>query len=247
MKKIAIIADYDPANDTHVMTSQAIDHSSSFLNINIGYDWVYTEDISQNLLNNYSGFLIGPGSPYRNMTNVLRTIQFARENNIPILGTCGGFQHMVIEFARNVLGIKDAEHEESNPNASNLFISRLACSLSGRKMEISLKPNSQIAELYGSTSAQENYYCNFGVNPSYIETLKSSYLKVTGSDAEGEIRIIEIRDHPFYIGTLFVPQTNSKPQAPHPIITGLLNAVSKHYAENGKGAKTTRKQEKSHL
>jgi CTP synthase (UTP-ammonia lyase) len=247
MKNIAIIADFNPTNETHVMTSKAIEHSGSYLNSFINFDWVYTEDISQNLLNNYGGFLIGPGSPYKKMDNVLRAIKFARENNIPILGTCGGFQHMVIEFARNVLGINDAGHEESNPDSSSLFISKLACSLRGRKMDISMKPHSKISAIYGTTSTQENYYCSFGVNPAYTSVLKNSDLKITGSDAEGEIRIIELEEHPFYIGTLFVPQTNSKPEAPHPIITGFLKAVSNYYTNNPKGQKARKIKERLHL
>jgi len=239
MKRIAIIADFDPTNETHVMTTKAIEHANSYLNANIGFDWVFTEDISQNLLNNYTGFLIGPGSPYKNMANAVKTIRFARENKIPILGTCGGFQHMVIEFARNVVGIEDADSEETGSNATQLLISRLACSLRGRKMDITLKSGSKIATIYGSTSAQENYYCNFGVNPDYIGVLKSANLKITGSDAEGEVRIIEIAGHPFYLGTLFVPQTNSRPEAPHPIITAFVKAASEYHADTLKGQKTT--------
>ena len=94
-------------------------------------------------------------------------------------------------------------------------------------MDIALKSGSRIASIYGTTSTQENYYCNFGVNPDYIDRLKSANLKVVGSDAEGEVRIIEIAEHPFYIGTLFVPQTNSRLESPHPIITGFLSAAVK--------------------
>jgi len=174
------------------------------------------------------------------MNNVLKTIRFARENSIPILGTCGGFQHMIIEFARNVLNINDADHEESNPDASSLFISKLACSLKGREMNISLKPESKVSAIYGSKSATENYYCNFGVNPAYISVLKSDILKITGSDAEGEVRIIEIPEHPFYLGTLYVPQSKSKPESPHPIITEFVKTVSEFQSENSKSHKTTR-------
>jgi CTP synthase (UTP-ammonia lyase) len=132
---------------------------------------------------------------------------------------------MVIEYARNVLGFKDAHHAEYDPSASSLFISQLACSLVGREMQLNFVPGSQVAAIYGNLSAKEHYYCNFGVNPDCIEELKQGPLKISGSDAEGEIRVIEHPDHPFFIGTLFVPQTRSTPERPHPLVMAFLEAV----------------------
>ena len=159
------------------------------------------------------------------MELTLWAIRYARENKVPCLGTCGGFQHMVIEYARNVLGFKDAQHAEYDPYATNLFISQLACSLAGREMQLNFVPESQVAAIYGGLSATEHYYCNFGVNPDYIDELKQGPLNISGSDAEGEIRVIEQPDHPFFIGTLFVPQTRSTAEKPHPLVTAFLAAI----------------------
>ena len=188
-------------------------------------DWISTDDIDHKLFERYSGIWIAPGSPYKNMDKTVWAIRYARENNIPCFGTCGGFQHMVIEYARNVLGFKDAQHAEYDPYASSLFISQLSCSLAGREMQLEFAPESKIAKIYGSLSAQEDYYCNFGVNPDCIGDLKQGLLNISGSDAEGEIRVIEDPDHPFFIGTLFVPQMRSTAEKPHPLVTAFLAAV----------------------
>jgi CTP synthase (UTP-ammonia lyase) len=82
-----------------------------------------------------------------------------------------------------------------------------------------------VAGLYGKESVQEEYYCNFGVNPEYLETLRSGGLRVVGSDDEGEVRAVELTGHPFFVGTLFLPQLRSKPSAPHPVVSGFIKSM----------------------
>ena len=159
------------------------------------------------------------------MDRTLWAIRYAREHAIPTIGTCGGLQHIMLEYARNLLGFKDAQHAEYDPYASNLFISELACSLAGRQMELELVEGSKVAGIYGSTRAKEAYYCNFAVNPEYIEEIKNGPIRITGSDAEGEVRVIEYPDHPFFIATLFVPQTRSTSEKPHPLVNAFLTAI----------------------
>jgi CTP synthase (UTP-ammonia lyase) len=226
IKPIALLGEYSPTFPPHIATNVAIEHSRNFLGIDLSAEWVSTADIYPMLFEHYSGIWIAPGSPYKDMELTLWAIRYARENNIPCFGTCGGFQHMVIEYARNVLGFNDAQHAEYDPTASSLFISQLACSLAGREMQLNFEPGSQIAAIYGGLSATEHYYCNFGVNPNCVPTLKQGPMKITGSDAEGEIRVIEFPDHPFFIGTLFVPQTRSSPEQPHPLVSAFLATVS---------------------
>jgi CTP synthase (UTP-ammonia lyase) len=133
---------------------------------------------------------------------------------------------MILEYARNVLNFKDAQHAEYDPDASDLFISRLSCSLAGREMELTFVEGSKVADLYDSLSATEEYYCNFGVNPDKMPLLMSSALRSTGADAEGELRVIELPDHPFFLGTLFVPQARSTSINPHPLVTAFLKAAA---------------------
>lgn len=224
-KSIALLGEYTPTFPPHASTNAAIEHSRKVLGAEISADWVSTADIEPKLFERYSGIWVAPGSPYKSMEKTLWAIRHARENNIPCFGTCGGFQHIVIEYARNVLGFKDAQHAEYDPYASKLFISELACSLAGREMQISFTPESQVAAIYGALSATEHYYCNFGVNPDCIRELKRGPLSISGSDIEGEVRVIEYPGHPFFIGTLFVPQTRSTPKTPHPLVTAFLGAV----------------------
>lgn len=229
IKAIALLGEYTPTFPPHISTNTAINHAQNQLDVELTVDWVSTEDIDPKLFERYSGIWVAPGSPYKNMEKTLWAIRYARENKIPCFGTCGGFQHMVIEYARNVLGFKNAQHAEYDPSASSLFISQLACSLAGREMQLNFVPGSQVAAIYGSLSAKEHYYCNFGVNPDCIDELKQGPLNISGSDAEGEIRVIEHPDHPFFIGTLFVPQSRPTSLEPHPLVTAFLEAVVRTY------------------
>jgi CTP synthase (UTP-ammonia lyase) len=227
-RSIAIIGEYTPAFPPHSSISAAIEHSRSASGLDVDGIWISTEEIDKTLFEHFSGIWVAPGSPYKNMGQALWAIRYARENGVACFGTCGGFQHMIIEYARNVLGFRDAGHAEYDPYASNLFITQLACSLAGREMELTFSSGSRVAEIYGGISAVEQYYCNFGVNPDYVSLLNSGPLKITGSDSEGEIRVIELPGHPFFLGTLFVPQTSSTPEQPHPLVTAFVKAVQEN-------------------
>jgi GNAT superfamily N-acetyltransferase len=237
MSALAIIGDHRPNNKSHVATNDAIRHCSAALGLAVEHTWIDTEELAQpdgiKRLAGFRGFWIAPGSPYKSMKGALLAIQMAREQKIPLLGTCGGFQHIILEHARNVLGFADAEHEESNPQASQLFISRLACSLVGRTMHITLEPDSLVARAYARTETEEQYHCNFGVNPKYEEVLRSSALRVVGSDDEGVMRVVELAGHPFFVGTLFIPQLTSTPGTPHPLVSGFIQACSRRIVDGG--------------
>src|SRR5208282_1718654 len=234
MTRIAIVGDYNAGNKSHVATSDAVDHCAAALGLTVEHQWVGTDALGgpegTKRLGEFGGFWIGPGSPYKSMGGALSAIRMARGQGIPLLGTCGGFQHIVLEYARNVLGFTDAEHEETDPQASRLFISRLACSLVGRTMKITLQWDSLVAHSYARTEIQEQYLCNFGVNPEYEDVLRSSALRIVGSDDEGVVRVVELAGHPFFVGTLFLPQLASTRAAPHPLISGFIKAALKESA-----------------
>lgn len=229
---IALIGEYNPDFIPHQATIRALEHTSAYLGTNFSSSWISTDDITDNLLHNVHGIWVVPGSPYKNLENTLFAIQQARIRNVPCFGTCGGFQHIILEFARNVLQFKDAKHAEYDPYSSDLFISALACSLAGRSMQLHFKEHSQVAKIYGSTSATEEYYCNFGVNPDKIELIASGSLDIVGSDAEGEVRVVELSHHPFFIGTLFVPQTRSQANMPHPLVNAFAQAAIQFHSSH---------------
>jgi CTP synthase (UTP-ammonia lyase) len=225
-RQVAILGEYTPSFAPHAATNAAFAHSCRAGRLEVSAEWVSTAAIDETLFDRFHGIWVAPGSPYRDMDKTLWAIRMARENGVPCLGTCGGFQHIVLEYARNVLGFADAQHAEYNPYASRLFISRLACSLVGREMELRLQPDSHVARTYGATRARERYYCNFGVAAEAVDLLKRGPLRIVGSDSEGEVRVIELPGHPYYIGTLFVPQARSTPEKPHPLVTAFLDAVA---------------------
>jgi CTP synthase (UTP-ammonia lyase) len=217
-----------PFFEPHRAIDQALVHAASVLALELEANWLPSESLDRSAgmsaLSSYDGLWVAPGSPYRSIDGILGAIRFARESSLPLLGTCGGFQHIVLEYARNVLGFADAAHAEYDPYASKLFISQAACSLVGRELVVSLRPESLVARAYGTTVTSEPYYCNFVVNREYNSALAASDLAVVGSDSKGAIRVVKLRNHPFFVGTLFVPQLRSRIEAPHPLVVSFLNA-----------------------
>jgi CTP synthase (UTP-ammonia lyase) len=126
-----------------------------------------------------------------------------------------------------VLGIEEAEHEETAPLGSKLLISKLSCSLVGQKGRVKLMPGSLAHAIYGRGEAEleEQFYCNYGLNPAYQAEIERGEMKVVGTGPDGEARVIELPDHRFFIGTLFVPQLSSSAEKPHELIVAYLKAA----------------------
>ena len=112
MRYIALLGEFTPTFKPHVATNLAIRHSCVALDIDVAGEWVSTQEIDEALFSRYAGIWVTPGSPYKNLERTLWAIEYARANKVPCLGTCGGFQHMVLEYARNVLHYRDAQHAE---------------------------------------------------------------------------------------------------------------------------------------
>jgi CTP synthase (UTP-ammonia lyase) len=222
--RIGIIGDFNEKNATHVATSNGIQHAAAALGERFEASWLATDRTHE--FGCLQGLFCSPGSPYASLDGALAGIRYARENAVPFIGTCGGFQHLVIEYARNVMGFREAAHAESDPYASCLFITPLSCSLAGKTMEVAIEPGSRAATAYSATRSKEEFYCNFGLNANYQEQLEKSGLAITGKDQNGEARIVELDAHPFFLGTLFVPQARSEAGAPHPLILEFCRAAA---------------------
>jgi CTP synthase (UTP-ammonia lyase) len=226
--RIGIIGDYRPDFRPHQATQAALGHAADALQLAVAIEWLPTLTLAQDWdtqLRPFDALWCAPGSPYQSMDGALRGIRFAREQSVPFIGTCGGFQHVVLEYARNVLGFKDAAHAESDPDASTLFISALDCSLVGQTLQIHLDPTSRVFVMYQHAVIEEQYYCQFGLNPRYQATLHDGGLRVVGVDDQQEARIVELPDHPFFVATLFVPPLSSTPEQPHPLLLAYLQAA----------------------
>ena len=224
---VGLVGDFSAGVEAHVAIPKALELAAGIVGCGVEVCWMHTQTLAQNAAQQLAGcdaIWCVPASPYASMAGALNAIRFARESLRPFLGTCGGFQHAVIEFARHALGYPDADHAESNPNAPVLFLSRLACSLAGASGTIRLRPGTKAAAIYGKAEIVERYNCNFGVNPQYQVALEAKGLRIGGIDDDGSVRIIENADHPFFMATLFQPELSALSGVAHPVIVEFVRA-----------------------
>lgn len=207
---IGLIGDYDKSVPAHQAIPLALQFAVEALEVEVDFEWVPTEEIAAaTRVTCFSGLWCVPASPYRSMEGALRAIRHARESGLPFLGTCGGFQHAVIEYARNVLGWADAEHAETAPDAARAVISLLECSLVETSGAVRFMPGSRLAAAYGVTEATEGYRCRYGLNAEFRSVLLAGPLRATAEDEDGEVRAVELDGHPFFVATLFQPECAS--------------------------------------
>jgi CTP synthase (UTP-ammonia lyase) len=153
-------------------------------------------------------------------------IERARREGVPILGTCGGFQHMVVEYARNAAGITDAGHAESDPDAGAQVIAPLQCSLEGEERVVRTVPGTLVARLCGEAPFVGFHWCNYGVEPAYLDRLVAAGMVVSATATDAGTEALELPGHPFYVGTLFQPQVGSSESGTlHPLIAALVRAA----------------------
>jgi len=220
--RIALVGDYNHDVVAHQAIPLAIDDAAAVLEITADYDWLATSEIkSRDDLVGYDAIWVVPASPYKNPEGAFIAIQYARENAIPFLGTCGGFQHAIIEYARNVMGVGDAAHQETD-SAGRMVIVPLSCSLVEQEAEVELRPNTLIARAYGREKISEGYHCNYGISPDFAAELEKSDMRVTAWDEDGEIRAVELSNHPFFVATLFQHERNALAGRPVPLVQAML-------------------------
>lgn len=232
---IGIVGDRDPARDTHAATEAALTHAAAAASVALEVDWLPTEALIDRPIERFAGFLVAPGSPYRSVAGALHAIRFAREHRRPLLATCGGFQHVVLEFVRNVLGERQAWHAEYDADpfekgaggeeVATRVVEPLACSLVGAHAAVDLEPGSAVTDWYGTGTTVESFRCSYGAAARFVPRLERAGLAVTGTGPGREPRILELRAHPFFVATLFVPQCASTPARPHPLVMAFVAAA----------------------
>ncbi|MCI0396455.1 MAG: CTP synthase [Chloroflexi bacterium] len=225
---IGLIGDYDEAKPAHVAIPQALALSAQALGCTVGATWLPTpllEAATATQLAGYDGLWCVPGSPYASMEGALRAIQYARESGRPFLGTCGGCQHALLEYARHVLGYRQADHAESSPETEFPLIAPLACALVETTAGIWLRPGSRVVEIYGQEEIVEAYHCSYGFNNDYLSLFDQGKLRIAGTDAAGEVRVVELDSHPFFVATLFQPERSALGGRVHPLITAYVRAA----------------------
>jgi CTP synthase (UTP-ammonia lyase) len=225
MVRLALVGDYRPDAVAHQAIPKAVQLAAQSLNLNVDSQWLPTEKITDHrVLQQYDALWLTPGSPYRNDAGAFLTIRYARENNVPFLGSCGGFQYAMVEYARNVMGWSDAGHAETDSDG-RLVIAPLSCSLVEKTGDIVIEPGTLLAQAYGKTEISEGYHCNFGVNPEFVADLKAYPLRLSAYDREGDVRAMELPGHKFYAATLFQSERAALRDELSPLLVELMRAA----------------------
>ncbi len=234
--RIGILGDFNPEFRSHHATNDALQHAARKLQLKVESTWVPTPTLTESdaaaILDPFDALLASPGSPYNSFDGMLKGIEFGRVHDRPFLGTCGGFQYAMIECARNVLGIRDATTAEEDPKAKNIVIYPVACAvpnrdpkapkLSGVVPQIHLRPGSYLASFYGKESVEEEFFCNFELNPEFEWMAMEAGFPVVARGSNEECRAIESPAHLFFVATLFQPQLSSREDNPHPLIMAFV-------------------------
>lgn len=228
---IGLIGDFDASVTAHRAIPIALRLGGDQIGRVVEFDWLATDAMPDaDGLARFDALWCVPGSPYRDMDAALRGIRFAREQRVPFLGTCGGFQHALIEIARHVLGWADAAHAETAPDALEPVVGALACALVEVSDEVALHPGSRIAAAYASATVTEGYHCRYGLNPAFADRLLAGPLRATAHDARHEVRAVELDDHPFFVCTLFQPERAALRGVVPPLVAALLAAAQARVA-----------------
>jgi len=224
---IALVGDYSPQVPAHQAIPIALQRVAADTGLAVTGHWVATPEVGdgQRLLA-FDAIWCVPASPYRDMHGALTAIRLARENRRPFLGTCGGFQHALIEFARHQLGWHDAEHAETSPAADNVIIAPLSCSLVDVLAPIRLIAGTLIAEAYGTLAVVERYQCRYGLREDLRHALFADRLRPCAVDEQGAVRAVQLQEHPFFVATLFQPERAALQGLTPPLVQALVLAAA---------------------
>ncbi len=226
--RVALVGDFNPSVVAHQAIPKALELAGAQHGVDVEPVWVHTTSIfgADVELAGFDGIWCVPASPYANTMGALDAIRYARERGRPFLGTCGGFQHALLEYARNVCGMPEAEHAETNPDAALPLIAPLACSLVERSEEIVLAEGSLLRRAYGLPRITEGYHCSYGLNREYGSRIFSDGLQATAHGVNGEVRGVELAGHPFYVGALFQPERRALRGEVPPLVAAFVAAMA---------------------
>lgn len=227
--RVALVGDRSPHVMSHVRVPALLDALAERDGLVLDAYWVPTEDATApGAVKGFDAVWVLPGSPYASEAGALAAIRTAREDGIPFLGTCAGFQHALLEFARHVCGLTRLAHAENDPgaDADDLLIAPLACSLVGHEGAVRVTPGSLAESVLGAERTTERYHCAYGPDGRHLEALRAHGLRFTGEDEDGQVRIAELPGHPFFMATLFQPELAGDGTRPHAIVRALARAAT---------------------
>jgi CTP synthase (UTP-ammonia lyase) len=230
MARIALVGDRSANVRAHARIPVVVDALLRRDGIALDPYWIATPDVAACDLGRFDAIWLVPGSPYDSADGAIAAVRTAREERIPFLGTCGGFQYALLEFARHVCGLPDVENAEVTPVADEHLIVPLECSLKGHEEAVMIVPGTRAARISGAGRRTERYHCDYGLNSAYLDRLSEGGLRFSGFDDGGRVRIAELPGHPFFVATLFQPELHGDGTQPHPVITAMAAAATEHAA-----------------
>jgi CTP synthase (UTP-ammonia lyase) len=227
--RIALVGDHDPRVTAHRAIPGALELAGASLGVPLVWEWIGTNLMSDGTtapIAAADGIWVVPNSPYRSEAGAIAAIRHARETGRAFFGTCAGFQHAVLEFARHVAGLNRAAHAEVEPDAETPVIAALRCGLVEQSGEVLIEPDSRVGRAYGSSRVTETYHCNYGLNPRYQHLLATGPLRVSARDRAGEVRAVELDGPAFFVATLFQPERAALAGRAHPLINAFVGAAA---------------------
>lgn len=245
--KIAIVGKYVRLEDSYISVIESLNHAGFENNVNVDIELIDSETITQDTaeekLKGLNGIIVPGGFGNRGIEGKIETIKYARENNIPFLGICLGMQMAVVEFARDVLGIKDANSAEFSETTKNPVIhimeNQKNVEKKGGTMRLGsypciLKPGSIASRVYNAEKIDERHRHRYEYNNDYKERLENAGLICSGTSPDGNlVEIVEIeKNHPYFIASQFHPEFKSRPNRPAPLFIGLVEAAKKNKEKN---------------
>ncbi|MBX0448543.1 CTP synthase [Campylobacter coli] len=246
--KIAFVGKYVDLKESYKSLTEAIIHAGAALDTRVELQWVDSEKLenleSAEAFKNVSGILVAGGFGYRGVEGKIKAINYARENKIPFLGICLGMQLALVEFARHVLKIEDANSSEFDDKCSNpiVYLIDEFMDASGKKQirtaktplggtmrlgsyECKVKPNSLLAKVYNNAkNIKERHRHRYEANPKYRKEFEDKGLIVSG-ESEGLIEAVELNNHPFFLAVQFHPEFTSRLERVNPVICGFIKAA----------------------
>ena len=244
---IALVGKYVELQDAYKSILESFVHAGAGNECKVQVHYVHSENVTSDnvkeFLDNMDGVLVAPGFGERGIEGKIIAVQYVRENNIPFLGICLGMQMSVIEYMRNVVGRKEATTTETKTNAAipviDIMEDQKRLTIKGGTMRLGayvcrLQKNSLAYKIYGKDEINERHRHRFEVNNAYVEELQQHGLFATGINPETNlVEIVELKNHPFFIGVQFHPELKSTVENPHPLFVAFVAAAKKE-SENRK-------------
>jgi CTP synthase (UTP-ammonia lyase) len=221
--KLALVGDRSPSVRAHGRIPLLIDALRKRDGLVLDPYWIPSNEADD--LQDFDGIWVVPGSPYSDPDKVVAAVRTAREREIPFLGTCGGFQHAIMELASSLAGIETPRHAEYGVTEGAIIV-ELECSLVGHEGPIAYTPGTLIQRIAGVDRSLERYHCSYGIAAGYVATLEQAGVIFGAHDQDGAPRALELADHPFFLGTLFQPELAGDGTRAHPVIRAFAEAVT---------------------